>query len=87
MRDRGVEFVALIEAANLRLVGEQDIDLGGDQVAEGGAVPVHAERIGERQRHPPPGRMRRRRRLPERALGGRRVEQITFQVGNGGVGN
>src|SRR5579859_7744868 len=44
-----VEIAGLKERANLRLIGEQDVDVTGDELAKFGAVAVYAKRIGERQ--------------------------------------
>src|SRR5438874_13124263 len=46
------EVVSLVQRADLRLVGEQDIDLALDQFAERGAMPPDTERVGEAQRDP-----------------------------------
>src|SRR5207248_1429077 len=67
-RCRRIEILGLIQRADLVLVGEQDIDLARHQLAEGGAVAVDAERIGQAQRDLPPGPMGNRRRGAERRL-------------------
>ena len=70
----------LVQRDDLRLVGEQDVDGVADQADELGAVPVDAERIGQAERDLPAGLGRNRRRLAERGLRFRPVEQIAFQV-------
>ena len=42
-----LEILRLVERADLGLVGEEDVDMAADQVAEIGAVAIDAERIGE----------------------------------------
>ncbi len=74
------ERVLLIQAGDLDLVGEQDVDMPGDQLTERFAMAVDAERVRQRQRHLPPGGMRRLRRLVERRLRRRRIEQVAFQI-------
>src|SRR3954451_2169362 len=49
------EVAGLVKRADLGLVGEQDVDLAGDQLAEGGAVTLDAKRVGKAQRDAPPG--------------------------------
>ncbi len=49
------EIVRLVQRADLGLVGEQDIDLAHDQLAERGAVAIDAKRVGQAQRDPPSG--------------------------------
>jgi hypothetical protein len=49
-RQRGVEIVDLVERADLGLVGEQDVDVVLEQLQERGAMPIDAERIGQRER-------------------------------------
>ena len=72
--------VGLVERGDLRLVGEQDVDAGADQLQELGAVPVDAERIGEAERHLPPGLGRDLGRLAERRLGLGPVEQVALEI-------
>ncbi len=51
----GGEILGLVERADLRLIGEQDVDMAVDQIAEGGAVALDAKRVGQAQRHPAAG--------------------------------
>src|SRR3546814_10995842 len=72
----------LPERADLRLVGEEDVDMVLDQLAKGGTMAIDAERVGERQRHLAAGLAGDRRGLEERLLGQRRV-QIGRAAGRG----
>ena len=54
-RGRGGEILGLVERADLRLVGEQDVDMAVDQIAKRGAMALDAERVGQAQRHPAAG--------------------------------
>src|ERR1700738_4891190 len=47
----GGEVGGLVERADLRLVGEEDVDLPLDEAAKRLAVTPDAERVGEAQRH------------------------------------
>ena len=47
-----LELVGAVQAADLDLVGDQDVDVPGDQVGELGAPAVDAERIGQAERDP-----------------------------------
>ena len=76
------EVVSLVQRADLRLVGEQDIDLALDQFAEGGPMPPDTERVGEAQRDTAPGAVRDRRGPAKSGLRLRRVEQIAFEIGD-----
>ena len=82
-----LEGVLLIQAAHLRLVGEQDVDLAAHQLAERCPVTVHAERVGQGQRDPASGGMGSIGGEAERGLGRRRVEQVTLQQEHGGGGH
>src|SRR2546422_4601349 len=77
---RGVEVAHLIERADLDLVGEQDVHVVLDEVEEGGAMPVDAEGIRERQRDLAPGRVGEAGGDAECFLGGRRVEEVALQI-------
>ena len=77
---RRVEVRYLVERADLRLVGEEHVDVVLDQIEEGRAMPVHAEGIGEGQRHLASGGMRDAGGDPEGLLGRRRVEEIALEV-------
>jgi len=76
------EVVSLVQRADLRLVGEQDIDLALDQFAEDGPMPPDTERVGEAQRDTAPGCMCNCRGPAEGGLRLRRVEQIAFEIGD-----
>src|SRR5216683_3832440 len=76
------EIVGLVEGADLGLIGKEDVDMLGDEIAELGAVAADAERVAEAEADPPPGLMRERRRLAEGLLGARRIEKIAFEVGH-----
>src|SRR5260221_4533106 len=79
---RLVEILGLVERADLRLVGEEDVDMVADEVAELGAMAADAKRVAEAEADPPPGGMGELRRLAEGLLGARRVEAIALEVGN-----
>ena len=79
---RFLEGVFLVEAGDFRLVGEQNVHMARDQIAERLAMAAHAERIRQRQRHLAARPVRRRRRAPERHLRRGRIEQIAFQIGH-----
>ena len=83
-RGRLVERSGLIERGDLRLVGKQDVDVGADQLQELGPMPIDAERIGERQRHLPPGLGGDVGRLAESGLGLGPVEQVAFEIEDAG---
>ena len=57
--ERVVEVVDLVERRDLGLVGEEDVDVGLDEVEELVAVALDAERVGQRERDPA-GRRRAR---------------------------
>ena len=78
----GGEVRGLVERADLDLVGEQDVDVAGDKVAEVGAMTLDAERVGERQRHLGAGGVGDRGGLAKRLLRQRRVKQIAFEIGD-----
>src|ERR1051325_7470047 len=42
----GGKILGLVERADFGFVGEQDVDVPGDQFAKGGAVAIDAERVG-----------------------------------------
>src|SRR5437764_1725781 len=46
------EIFGLVKRADLRFVGEQDIDLALDKLAEGSPMAANAERVREAQRDP-----------------------------------
>ena len=46
--DRLLEPIGAVQAADLDLVGDQDVDMMRDQVGELGALAVDAERVRER---------------------------------------
>src|SRR5438876_1227962 len=79
---RLVEIVGLVERADLRLVGEEDIDVMRHQLAELGAVPPDAERVAEAEADAPPGAVGELCRLAEGRLGARRIEEIAFEIGD-----
>ena len=79
--DRGVEVGGLVEAVQLALVGEDEIDrAGADEIEEFGAIAVDAERVRQRQRDVALGVMRDLGRLEEGLLGVRRVPQIALEI-------
>ncbi len=78
----GGEIIGLVERADFGFVGEQDVDMAVDEVAERGAMALDAKRVGERQRDLAPGGMGDRGGLEERLLRQRRVEQIAFEIGH-----
>ena len=83
--ERGVEIGGLVQALQLALVGEDEIDrAGAHQVEELVAIAVDAERIRERQRDDAAGAMRDLGRLAERVLRVRRIPQIAFQIDDAG---
>ena len=84
---RGGEILGLVQRADLDLVGEQDVDMPVDQIAERGAMALDAERVGQRQRHLMPGAMGDCGGLAERLLRQWRVEQIAFEIGDLGGGD
>ena len=51
-----------------------------DQGQEVGVVTLHAERVGETERHSPSGRVRQLRRVTERRLRVGLVEQVPLEV-------
>src|SRR5690606_481947 len=77
----------LIERHDFFFIGEQDVDVVFHEVDEGGAVAVHAERIGQGQRYFAAVLVGDFGGFAE---GGHRrflVEQIAFQIGDGRIGN
>ena len=81
----GLELVLLVEAADLGLVGEQDVDVVADQGAEGVAVAADAEGVGERERDLAAGLVGDGGGAGEGLLGFRRVEQVALEIGDGAV--
>ena len=79
--------VHLIQAADLGLVGEQDVHFAGHQFAESGAMAVDAECVRQRQRHLAPGGVGRSGSAAERGLCGRRIEQVALQIQHGRLGH
>ena len=77
---RGVEVPRLVQRADLGLVGEQDVHVVLDQVEERVAVPVDAERIGQRERDLASRRVRQPGRRAEGLLSIRRIEEIALEV-------
>src|SRR5258705_10427330 len=76
----GVEAVDLVERADLRLVGEQDVHVVLDEVEEGLAVPTHAERIRQREGDLAAGGVGDGRGRPEGLLGLGRIEEIALEI-------
>src|SRR3989442_785138 len=79
--------VLRLERADLGLVGEQDVHVVLDEVEEGGAMPVDAEGIRERQRDLAPGRVGEAGGDAECLLGGRRVEEVALQIEDAPAGD
>ncbi len=77
---RLVEIIDLPEGADLRLIGEEDVDMLAQQVAERGAVPVDAEGVGEREGDLAAAFVSDAGRLDEGLLRRRRIEEIAFQI-------
>ena len=80
VRQRRVEVAHLVERADLELVREEDVDVVLDQVEEGGAVPLHAERVGEGERHLASRLVRDRGRGAEGLLRLGGIEEVTLEV-------
>jgi hypothetical protein len=74
--DRGVERGDLVEASQLVLVSEEDVDLVRDERPEVVAVPVDAERVAERQRDLARVLVRDPRRVPDAAFASSRSKQV-----------
>ena len=77
--ERVVELGDPIERGDLGLVGEQDVDVVLDEVEELVAVPLDAERVGQRERHTVSRVVRGARRLAERVLRLRLVPQVALE--------
>src|SRR6266542_428997 len=86
-RDAAADLAhGLLEAAELEqrddllLVGEQHVDRAVDQLHEGLAVAVDAERVRQGERDPLAELMRQRGRLAEGVLGAGAVPQVALEV-------
>ena len=82
LRDRGVERVDLVEALDLDVVGEEQVDRTFDQREERLTVAIHHEAVGERERHSLPGLVRDVGRDAIRVLRGGGVPEIALEVGD-----
>ena len=80
--ERRVEILGLVERADFGLVGEEDVDMAGDERAELGAVALDAEGVGQGQADLAPGAVGELRRLLERRLGARWIEQVALEIGH-----
>ena len=79
--ERFVEVGPCEECEQLRLVGEQDVDVAvGQEFAELVSPVVDAERIGQRERHPAARVVRQLHRLPKGVLRGGRIPEIALEV-------
>src|SRR5215472_14856841 len=81
------KIIRLVQRADFGFVGEQNVDMPIDEVAECRPVPSNAKRIGKAQRHLPPRGMGNGGRFAEGFLCQRRVEKVTFEVGYPGGGD
>ena len=79
-----VEAVHLIKRHQLRLVGEQNVDMALRQRPEIVAIAVDAERVGEAEGDTVAGGMGDIHGGQEGFLGPRRIPQVAFQVGDFG---
>src|SRR6266436_5912686 len=84
---RGSEIVRLIKRADLDFVGEENIDLSVDEVAKCRAMPGDTERVRKGERDFAPRGMSDRRGFAESFLRLRRVEEVTFEIGDLCSGN
>ena len=82
-----LELVGAVQAADLHLVGDQDVDVPGDQVGELGAPAVDAERVGQAERDPAAVAMRDLRRLQAGGLGAGPVPQVALEIDDPGGGD
>ena len=74
-----LERVDLVERQGLVLVGEQDVDLIGHEVAPGLSVALDAERVRERERDTAAGVVGHAAGLPVGLLGLRAVEEVALE--------
>ncbi len=80
---RRFETFHLEQSFGLFLIGEQDVDVGLHQLQEFRAIASDAERIGERERDPPSGALRRGDGFADGGLGARIVPHIAFDIEHG----
>src|SRR5690348_16470609 len=78
------EIIGLVKRADLGFIGEQNVDMTVDQVAERRAMPSDAERVGKAERQLAARGMGYGRRLAKCFLRVRRVEEIAFEISNPG---
>ncbi len=83
----GFVEVGLVERGDLALVGEQDVDVGADQLEELGAVAVDAEPVGKGQRNWRPALPGDGGGLAESGLGLGPVEQVALEIDDGRLGD
>ena len=82
-----IELVGAVEAADLDLVGDENVDVAGDQVGELGAPAVDAERVGQGERHAAAVAVGDLGRLQTGALGTRPVPEVALEVDDTGRGD
>src|SRR5262245_37599275 len=81
--DRGIEVGSLIEAVELALVSEHDVnEIFADQVKKLGAIAIDAECVRQRERNAAPGLVGDTRSLDESLFGLRRIPKIAFEISN-----
>ena len=85
--ERGIEVVDLVQRADLGLVGEEHVDLVGDEITELLPVPVHTERVGQGERDLAVRAACGGRRLPDGVLRRRLVPEVSLEVGHRGAGD
>ena len=86
--DRSVEVGGLVEAVQLALIGEDDIDrAGADEIEEFRAIPADAKRIRQRERDVALGAMGDICRLEEGFLRVRRIPQVALEIDDLGGGD
>ena len=78
--DGDVELRGLVQRADLGFVGEEDVDIAGDQVEELGSMAIHAEAVGEGEGHPRARRMRSTDGGADDVLGAGIVPEIALDV-------
>ena len=84
--DGVIEVLGFEERGDLSFVCEEDVDMAGDEVEEGGTVAVYAERVGEGEGDLAIGAVGDLGGSNEGRFGRFLVEEVALEVGNGGAG-
>ena len=85
--ESGFKIIGLIEGFELGFVGEHDVGIPAHELAEAGAVPVHAETVRQRDRDLAARCLGNLGGVHEGGLGLVLVEQIALQIENAAVTN